>query len=73
MGASYDRRINLYINGKEVSNDVKSIRAEMTKLVNEQARMTIGSKEYIAAATNIRQLKGILAEHQQQEIGRAHV
>ena len=38
----------------------------MTKLVNEQARMTIGSKEYIAAATNIRQLKGILSEHQQQ-------
>jgi TP901 family phage tail tape measure protein len=66
MAASYDRRINLFINGKEVSNDVKSIKAEMTKLVNEQARMTIGSKEYIAAASNIRQLKGILAEHNQQ-------
>jgi hypothetical protein len=34
MGTSYDRRINLYINGQQVSNDVKSIRAEMTRLVN---------------------------------------
>jgi hypothetical protein len=29
MGTSYDRRINLYINGQQVSNDVKSIRAEI--------------------------------------------
>jgi len=63
MGTSYDRRINLYINGQQVSNDVKSIRAEMTKLVNEQARMTIGSNEYIAHASKIRNLNGILAQH----------
>ena len=64
--ASYDRRINLYINGQQVSNDVRSIRAEMTRLVNEQARMTIGSREYIAHATQIRNLNGILAQHRQQ-------
>lgn len=64
--ASYDRRINLYINGQQVSNDVKSIRAEMTRLVNEQARMTIGSREYIAHASQIRTLNGILAQHRQQ-------
>ena len=66
MANTYDRRINLYINGQQVANDVKSIKAEMTKLVNEQARMTIGSKEYVAAASKIRQLKGIMTEHQQQ-------
>jgi len=64
--ASYDRRINLYINGQQVSNDVRSIRAEMTKLINQQSRMTIGSREYIAAASQIRTLRGIMAQHNQQ-------
>jgi len=64
--ASYDRRINLYINGQQVSNDVRSIRAEMTRLVNEQARMTIGSQQYIAHASQIRNLRGIMAQHNQQ-------
>jgi len=66
MASSYNRQINLYINGQQVSNDVRSIRAEMTKLVNEQARMTIGSQEYIAHARRIRDLRGILAEHNRQ-------
>src|SRR5665647_421492 len=64
--ASYDRRINLYINGQQVSNDVRSIRAEMTRLINEQARMTIGSQQYIAHASQIRNLRGIMAQHNQQ-------
>ncbi len=38
----------------------------MTKLVNEQARMTIGSKEYIAHASKIRNLNGILAQHRSE-------
>jgi len=64
--ASYDRRITLYINGQQVSNDVRSIRAEMTRLINEQARMTIGSDEYIRHARAIQQLRGVMAQHQQQ-------
>jgi len=66
MATSYNRRINLFINGQQVSNDVRSIRAEMQKLVNEQARMTLGSQEYIAHARRIRDLRTILAEHNQQ-------
>jgi len=68
MAQSYDRRINLYINvdGKEVSNNVKSIRAELTKIVNSQKLMTIGSKEYEAATRKMRQLQGILAQHNAQ-------
>ena len=66
MGTSYDRRINLYINGQEVANNIKSIRGEMVKLINEQARMTIGSQEYIAHASKIRQLKAIMTEHNEQ-------
>jgi len=35
----------------------------MQKLVNQQARMTIGSKEYQAHAAKIRQLRGIIQQH----------
>jgi TP901 family phage tail tape measure protein len=65
MAERYTRRINLYINGKEVRNDVKSIRAEMSKLTNEQARMIIGSDQYVQHAQKIKQLKGIMAQHVQ--------
>jgi hypothetical protein len=60
---TYDRRINIWINGKEVSNNIASIEKEMKKLRKEQSNMTIGSKEYVAAGAEIRKLKGILEEH----------
>jgi len=40
-----------------------SIRAEMNKTINTQARMTIGSKEYVAEASKIKQLKAIIDQH----------
>jgi len=64
--ASYDRRITLYINGKEVINSVANIRREMTMLVNQQSRMTIGSQEYMNSIRRIQQLRGVLAQHNQQ-------
>ncbi len=60
------RGIYLYINGQEISNDVKSIRAEMSKLVNQQAKMTIGSEEYIRTGKKIQAMRGILSEHRAQ-------
>lgn len=63
MAREYTREIYLYINGKEVSNDIKSIKREMNLLVNEQNRMTIGSKEYVEAGKRIKILKGIIQEH----------
>jgi len=65
MASSYTRRINLYINGKEVTNDIASIRAEMNRLVNAQSRMEIGSREYIAQMQKIKSLKAILDQHRQ--------
>ena len=62
---TYDRRINIYINGKDIENNVKSIRNEMFKLTNEQAAMTRGSAEYVQKGKEIRQLKKILDEHNQ--------
>ena len=59
MASSYTRRINLYINGKEVTNDIASIRAEMNRLVNAQSRMEIGSREYIAQMQKIKSLKAM--------------
>jgi TP901 family phage tail tape measure protein len=66
MAGSYTRRINLYINGKEVKNNIASIKAEMSKLINEQARMTRGSREYVEAGKQIKALKGIVQEHADQ-------
>ncbi len=66
MAGSYTRRIQLYINGKEVNNDIRSIKNEMNKLINEQARMELGSKKYIEAGAKIRTLKGIIQEHNEQ-------
>lgn len=66
MAREYTREIYLYINGKQINNDIKSIRAEMQLLINEQAKMLVGSKEYVAHGERIRSLKGILNEHTNQ-------
>jgi TP901 family phage tail tape measure protein len=66
MADVYKRGIYLYINGQEIENNVKKITGEMKKLVNEQGRMTIGSREYNEAASKIKALRGVLAEHQAQ-------
>ncbi len=65
MATTYTRRINLYINGKQVSADIVSIRKEMSKLVNEQARMIIGSKDYVKHTAKIKSLKTIIDQHNQ--------
>ncbi len=64
--STINKRVNLYINGREISNDIKSIRAEMQKTINDIAKMTRGSEQYNAKAKEIRTLKAILQEHNQQ-------
>lgn len=64
MADRYTRRINLYINDKEVRNDISSIRKEMTKATAAQNKMIIGSKEYVAQGKKVALLKGIIAKHQ---------
>lgn len=51
MANTWKRSINMYINidGKQVSNNVKTIRGELQHLINSQAKMTIGSQEYVKA------------------------
>ena len=57
------RGIYLYINGQEINNDIKSIRNEMNKLVNQQSLMTLGSEEYTRTGRKIQAMNSILAEH----------
>lgn len=61
---TYDRRINIWINGREVKNDIASIKKEMYVLTNELARTTRGTAEYNEKAKEIRNLKNIMREHQ---------
>jgi hypothetical protein len=61
---TYDRHINIWINGKEVVNNISSIKSESIKATNELAKMTRGSQEYNDKALEVRKLKSILKEHQ---------
>ena len=63
MADRYTRRINLYINDKEVRNDIASIRKEMTKMSAAQNRMVIGSREYVAEGKKIAALRAIIKQH----------
>lgn len=66
MAKTETRRINIWINGKEVQNNIKDITASYRKLINEQALMTVGSKDYMSHAAKIKQLKGAIDEHKRQ-------
>lgn len=67
MASGVERRgISLYIDGTEVKNSVAEIKKELAKIVNAQAQMVIGSKEYEAASLKIASLQGMLREHRQQ-------
>lgn len=63
MANSYNRRINLYINGKEVKNDMRSISAEFSKAKGQIRNMTRGSKEYNQQLKKIKSLKKIVDDH----------
>jgi len=63
MSKSQNRRINIYINGQAVQNDISSIRKEAAKLTNQLSHMERGTKEYRQQAAKIKQLNSIVAEH----------
>ena len=61
---SVKRGVYLYIDGKQIRNDVSSIKAEIKKLTNELKDMTIGSREYVEQMAKIRNLNSMLKDHQ---------
>ena len=67
--ANLTRRINLYINGKEIKNQIGSIRGELNKSIAAISKMTIGSKEYNQEAAKIAKLQSILRAHRDEISG----
>lgn len=67
MAKTLNRKVTIYIDGKEVKSTLASLEAEMRKLKAQQKNMTIGSEEYIRTTKKIQQLNGIL-EVQKREV-----
>lgn len=63
MANSATRQVSIFINGREVANQIKSIAGEQKKLNNELALTTRGTAEYEAKALELRKVNAILKEH----------
>ena len=59
------RGVYLYIDGKEIKNDINSIDLEMKRLQRDIKEMTRGSEEYNRTMAKIQHLQGILIQHLQ--------
>jgi len=60
------RGIELYIDGKEVKNDIRAIETEARKLNKDIKSMTRGSEEYNRTAEKLRQYNTILRQHRNE-------
>jgi len=63
MAKGVNKRITIFMDGKEVENSAKAMEAALKKSINEIKNMEIGTKEYIEKAKQIKQIKEIIAEH----------
>lgn len=63
MAETYNRQINIWINGKEVRNSITSIRKEFYAAKKELDLLTRGSEEYNKKAAEVRNIRAILDEH----------
>lgn len=63
---SEKRGIYLYIDGKEIVNDVNHIEKECRLLTHQLKTMTLGSEEYNRTMAKIQHLQGILKQHRQE-------
>ena len=64
MAKALSRKVTIYINGREVENTISSLRAEMKKLESQQAKLPIGSEEYIQVSLKIREIKSVIREQE---------
>ena len=60
------RGVYLYIDGKQINNDINSIDMEVRKLQRDIKAMQRGSEEYNRTMAKIQHLKKILRDHQQE-------
>lgn len=69
MAKVLSRKVSIYINGKEVENTIKSLRGEMSKLVDKQKTLTIGSEEYVETSLKIKEINSVLKEQKAAVMG----
>ena len=72
MAKNINRQVTIYVNGREVEKTIKSLRAELKRLENQQKNATLGSEEYLRVTSDIREVRGILEEATQntQRLGK---
>lgn len=57
------RQVSIFVNGKEVAGEIKTITAEKRKLNNEINQLAVGSDEYNSKVKELRKLNGIISDH----------
>ncbi|MBQ7734370.1 MAG: hypothetical protein IJT61_00340, partial [Bacteroidales bacterium] len=74
MAKETNKRIFIWINNREIENNIKAIQAEFNKVKNELKQATRGSEEYNQKLKELKKLKGILDEHKKsvQTVAEAH-
>ena len=60
------RSLKIYLDGKEVTQNMASIRRELRQARQDLNNAQVGSDKYREAMEKIGTLKGVLKEHQQQ-------
>ena len=66
MAKEVTKRLNIWVNGKQVENNLKSIRSAIVQTTNELNRMTVGSDEYIAHSKKLTELKQIYQNYRDE-------
>ena len=64
--ANVNKTIHITVDGKEVDNNLKSIRSAISKTTNELNKMTVGSDEYVAHSKKLAELKRIYEDYREE-------
>lgn len=60
------RQVNIFINGREVANQMKSIQKEKRKVTRELNNMTIGTQEYEDKVKELRKINDVIDGHRKK-------
>jgi len=63
MASGTNRRINIFVNGKEVEDKIGGVKAAMGQLNREISQLSVGTDAYNKKAAEIRNLKSVINEH----------
>ena len=62
MAKTLSRKVTIYIDGKPAQASLKDLRSQIQILEREQAKLPIGTQEYIDKSIELRRLKGIILD-----------